>query len=129
VCGKPEASGRASSRPSPRGPPNAEAICGHHQEVALGADAFEKHHQSALEQLAGIEGRPTPVGRGITDPLPNTAEVEPALQVTGDVVAGNQAGAGNGHGHAEVTGLGEAEQGRSPQPPGDDERPLRATAT
>ena len=97
-------------------PADAEAIRGQGEELALGTDALEEHHQIELKEHHRVDGRPAPVGVGVPDPLPDEGEVEAGLQVAIEVVVGNEGVHGNGNGSGKVAGLDRAKHEHSPQP-------------
>ena len=59
-------------------------------ELPLGADALEEHHQLQLEEDHRIDRGPAALGVQLPRPVADEAEVERVLQVTVEVVPGNQ---------------------------------------
>ena len=63
------------------GPPKPRRL----DQLALGADPLEEHHELELEEDHGIDAGPPALGVQLLRPVPHEAEIELRLQVAGEV--------------------------------------------
>jgi hypothetical protein len=82
-------------------------------ELSLGANPLEEHHQLELEEDDRIDTGPAPVGVEFARPLADKRQVELRLQVAIVVVLGNELLERDSDRRIKVAGLCWAKQGRS----------------
>jgi len=91
-----------------------EVQAGGLDQIALGADALEEHHQLELEEDDRIDARSSPVGIEAVRPIADEGQVERGFQVAVEVVGRNQVLQRDGDRRVEAAGLGRTEH-RAPQ--------------
>ena len=95
-------------------PAVGQVEAGRLDELALGADALEEHHQLQLEEDDRVDGGTSTIGVQLRDPLPDEAQVERGFQVAVEVVAGNEGLQRDGDRLIQAAGFCGAEHGRAP---------------
>ena len=78
-------------------------------ELALGADALEEHHQLQLEEDDRVDGGPAPLGVELPRPVADEAQVELGFQVAVEVVDRDEVLQRDGDRLVEAAGFGRAE--------------------
>ena len=58
-----------------------EIQAGRRDELALGADPLEEHHQLQLEEDHGVDARPAPLGIELPRPVPDEVQIELRFQM------------------------------------------------
>ncbi len=92
-------------------PAHAEAVGGEAQQLALGADPFEEHHELRLEKDDRVDRGATAIGVRAEDEAADEAEIERRLEEAVEVVGRDQGFGRGGDGLIEPAGLGRAEHG------------------
>src|SRR5215213_2976600 len=92
-------------------PTVGEMKAGGFDQLPLGPDAFEEHDELQLEENDGVNGGPSPLRVEILGPVPDEAEVELGLQMTVEVVLGNNGLERDGDRLVESAGLRGAQHG------------------
>ena len=92
-------------------PADTEAVHGQGEELPLRAQALEEHHQVELEEDHRIDGRPSSIGIGVLDPIPDEGQIEAGVEVAVEMVAGNEGVERNDDGWTELAGFGRTEHG------------------
>jgi hypothetical protein len=80
-------------------------------QLALGADALEKHHQLQLEEDDWIDAGPAPLGMKVPRSVADEAQIEFRLQMPGDMVDRNEGLERDSDGLVEGAGFDGAEHG------------------
>ena len=80
-------------------------------ELALGAQPFEEHHQLQLEEDHRVDGGAPPVSVALPRPLPDEGQVERGLEVPVEMIPGHQVVQRHGDRFVQAAGLGRAEHG------------------
>jgi hypothetical protein len=63
---------------------------GRRNELALGADPLEEHHQLQLEEDHRVDAGPATFGIELLRPVPNEAQIELRFEVAIEVVSRNE---------------------------------------
>lgn len=105
-AGAPGGSGQRLVQAGAELPPDAEAIGGQGEAVALRTQAREAQHQGALEEDHGIDRRSASVGIGVLDPIPDEPQIEAGIAAAGAMVAGDEGVERNSDGETKRAGLG-----------------------
>ncbi len=87
-------------------------------EVPLGADPLEDHHQLQLEEDDRVDGGPTTLGIQLSRPITDEAQVELGLQVPVEVGLGNECFQRDRNRLVEVAGSCGTEHRDTPEQPG-----------
>ncbi len=80
-------------------------------ELALGADSLEEHHELQPEEDHGIDARAVPICIALLRPLPHKTEVQLGLKVAVEVVGRDQGLQRDGDQFIELAGFGRTKHG------------------
>lgn len=83
-------------------------------QLPLGADAFEEHHQLQLEKDHRVDRGAPLIGIGVLDPLTEEAEIQRGFEMAVEMILGNEILSRDGDRLVQMAGFRGAEHGALP---------------